>query len=454
MKQMMILVILTFVAISLSAGLAWDWAVQTNCSSIAVNGMVIDKKDNVYLVAKFWDDFQIGEQAISPVGGEDILILKYDNTGKLLWALPAGGEDTDNGLAIAISPSGGIYAAGNFVSEASFGSFTVSSEDTYNHDIFVAKVSEAGKWEWVKSYGSMNEETVFSLAVDSKKSIYLAGNFSSNISFGESELTTDYEVPAFFLARMKSNGEPDWAVPIRLVSDGYINKLVLNNKEQPAIAGNFDTEMDVDNEIILMSNGGWDGFVIQFDQTGYALWAKYFGDDETDSVNDMVSDKQGNLYITGNFSGIMDMGKDITADGLTDIFIAKIAPGGNWVWANSCGGESAQYSVAISLGANGKVVAGGNFAESMSIGDKHTVNDADDGLFVAEADADGNWLGLYGATGSDMESVRNLVCDSKGNIIAVGDFVIDLQIGNASLETSSEAYYDKSLFLSRMKNTK
>ncbi len=438
----------------LNAAMAWDWAVQTYCSSIAVNGMAIDKQDNVYLATKFFGDFKYDGKTLSPVGGEDILILKYNSSGKLLWALPAGGEDTDNALAIAISPSGGIYAAGNFVQTASFGSISKQSVGDYHHDIFVAKISDAGAWEWVKTFGNEESETVFGLQVDSRNNIYLAGNFTNSLQMDKVELSTSEEFPAFFLARLNSKGNTDWAVPIKLVSDGYINKLVLNHQEQPAIAGNFDIEMFIDTELILISNGDWDGFVCQFDDKGYALWAKTFGGESTDSVNDMVCDKDGNLYITGNFNQTITLDKEHYSGDYANIMVAKISPAGNWLWSNACGGDYGNYSVAITLKPNGNVVMGGNFNNSM-IMDDIVINDSgDDGLFVAETDKDGVWKHLLGAPASAEESVRHMVTDSKGEVIVVGDFTATLPIAGATLESSAEGYYDKELFVAKIKTVK
>lgn len=450
MRSIIFVLLLAISFSVLHAGLSWDWAVQTNCSSIAVNGMAIDKKDNVYLAAKFFDDFKYDDKILSPVGGEDILILKYNNSGKLLWALSAGGEDTDNALAIAVSPSGGIYAAGNFVKTATFGKISKQSSGEDYHDIFVAKISEAGAWEWVKTFGNEESETVFGLQVDSKENIYLAGNFTNSLQMDSVELSTSYDAPAFFLAKLKSNGKTDWAIPIKLVSDGYINKLVLNHKEQPAIAGNFDVEMFIDTELIMLSNGDWDGFVCQFDNKGYALWAKTFGDDSTDSVNDMVCDKEGNLYITGNFNHMITLDKELYSGDYANIMVAKISPAGNWVWSNACGGDYGNYSVALTLKPNGNVLMGGNFSTSMIMGDVEITDTGDDGLFIAETNKDGVWQTLLGAAADDIESVRHMVTDSKGDVIVVGDFTNTLSIAGLTLKTSSEGYYDKELFLAKI----
>ena len=453
MKTTLIFLLLVVSLGMLSAGMAWDWAVQTNCSSIAVNGMVIDKYDNVYLATSYYADFNYNDTVLTPVD-EDILILKYDSTGKLLWALPAGGKYGDRALAIAISPAGGIYVAGDFITAADFGKLKIQSTDETNHDIFVAKVSEAGAWEWVNPYGSPNEETVFSLAVDSKNNIYLAGSFSEELSMGKSNLSSYHEVPAFFLARLKGQGDVDWAVPIKLVSYGYINKLVLNNKEQPVIAGNFDIEADVDTEIIMMSNGDWDGFVCQYDQNGAALWAKYFGGSDTDSVNDMICDKAGNLYITGNFNNTITLDKELISVGDADIMVAKLSPQGKWLWSASCGGEYGDYSVALTLKPDGNVLVGGNFYESMSMLDREIVDEGEGGLFIAEADKNGSWLSLLSAAGDGSESTRNMVTDSNGNVIVIGEYDYTLNIGSAELVTEGNGYADKTLFLTKLKTVK
>jgi hypothetical protein len=65
-------------------------------------------------------------------------------------------------------------------------------------------------------------------------------------------------------------------------------------------------------------------FIVKYDTSGNALWAKGAGSTENDLGQSVTTDTYGNIYVAG-FGGPMTFGTNtITNEGSWDIFIAKL----------------------------------------------------------------------------------------------------------------------------------
>jgi len=64
------------------------------------------------------------------------------------------------------------------------------------------------------------------------------------------------------------------------------------------------------------------------------LWAVGAGGTGGDAGESIEIDSQGNQYVTGYFSDTVTFGSQtLSSNGDLDIFVAKLDPSGNWLWA-------------------------------------------------------------------------------------------------------------------------
>jgi hypothetical protein len=83
------------------------------------------------------------------------------------------------------------------------------------------------------------------------------------------------------------------------------------------------------------SNGWSDVFLSKFASIDSFEWVRTWGSESTDSGFDVVSDDNGNAYACGWFTESVDFdpgpGMDWhSSNGITDAFIVKYPPDGNW----------------------------------------------------------------------------------------------------------------------------
>ena len=91
--------------------------------------------------------------ANSAGGTCDIFIVKYDESGNVLWAKGEGGTSTDYAYSITVDANGNSFITGYFDSPSIiFGSTTLTNADNTGNtgDIFIVKYNTSGNVLWAK----------------------------------------------------------------------------------------------------------------------------------------------------------------------------------------------------------------------------------------------------------------------------------------------------------------
>jgi len=107
----------------------------------------------------------------------------------------------------------------------------------------------------------------------------------------------------------------------------------------------------------LTSAGDLDIFVHKLDASGNLVWAKRIGNTGEDDGYYITTDASGNVYTVGNFQNTVDFDpsagtSNLTAAGGKDVFIHKLDPSGNFLWAKSWGSSSTDVGYSVSTDAS------------------------------------------------------------------------------------------------------
>ena len=126
------------------------------------------------------------------------------------------------------------------------------------------------------------------------------------------------------------------------------------------IGGSFNQSVALDSQQtpLLTSKGAADGFVAKFSPAGVLQWAKSFGGNGEDIVYGVTVDKGGNIAVAGSFEQTMSFtgGGSLASAGLSDGFIARFTPMGNYLWAVRIGAAEVDIGYAIAADDVGNLV--------------------------------------------------------------------------------------------------
>ncbi len=328
------------------------------------------------------------------------------------------GLDPTSPKSIACDDSGNVYVAGISHGIVSFDSVKFSGT------LFFAKYNSEGDLVWGKTIngGKVNTLKVF---LDSKGNIYMSGNFTGPVLFGQHQLSTAYYSEyANFLVKCDYNGNFLWAK--KVFSGGYgANPRIStdNSGNIYLLGGNFESNLPILGEGSIT--------ISKLNDSGEFQWIKRTGvSDGPVHVNDFSVDAVGNIYMTGSFgryystfSGSLSFGTNtLVSDGEINIFLARLDMHGNPVWAKRAGGESAPYvnyyndkGQFLALDNLGNVYMSGTFGDSAVFEGVKIKRNQDDfvGMFYCKYDTSGNFKWVKSGAKGDI------ACDNQGNIFVV-----------------------------------
>ena len=231
--------------------------------------------------------------------------------------------------------------------------------------------------------------------------------------------------------------------------------------------GNFINTVDFDPGAGIFNLSATDNniFVSKLDADGNFLWAKHFANTSGDGFGKgMTIDPQGNIYVTGTFSGTVDFDPGPNIFNLTagnkEIFALKLDTDGNFIWVKKFG-ESADGSgqgngSSIALDFSGIVIAGtyhgvGDFdpgAGIFNIG----ASSASSCCFVTKLDLNGNYVWTKATEGGSFSPNIYMTLDNIGNIFVTGGFVgiTDFDPGTAAYKLTSTSIVSTNIFIFKL----
>jgi hypothetical protein len=297
----------------------------------------------------------------------DMFIVKYDNLGNVLWAKSGGGSSGDGGYSVTADGNGNIIMVGHFSSLITFDSFTLSSNG--NFDMFIVKYDNTGNVIWAKSAGGTEYEIASSVTTDENGNIFVVGSFaSSTINIDSFALINagsgEYDI---FMVKYDNTGSVIWAYSsggtnsddaTSVTSDGSGNIIMVGSFTSPFITFGSDT---------LTNAGGSDMFIVKFDSSSNVIWTyRAGGTTNIDEASSVTTDSYGNIYVAGYYeSSTITFGSfTFTNAGNCDIFLVKYDNSGNVLWAKSPVGTEYDIASSITADGSGDIFMAGFFANS------------------------------------------------------------------------------------------
>jgi len=291
------------------------------------------------------------------------------------WAHSMGSNGRNEGISICVDNSGNVYTTGFFEDSMDFdpGAGTYMLKSAGNLDVFIQKSDASGHFLWARSIGGRSEDVSYSMCLDTAGNAYITGSFSDSVDFDPGP-------------------------------------------------GRYE----------LGAVGDQDIFILKLNASGQFLWAKSFGNTFNDRGNSIETDQPGDLYIAGYFQSSVDFDPGageffLGSAGDQDIFILKLNPSGQFLWARSFGGISDDRCYSLSTDKTGNIYACGFYSNTVDFdpgSGKYTFNAAGrEDIFILKLDASGQMLWAKSYGNIHVDAALAISTDKFGNIYTSGIFV-------------------------------
>ncbi len=431
----------------------WQWVVSGggDSSDIAYN-IRTDSAGNSYVAGYISNTATFGSYSISSKGNSDLFVAKLDSKGVWQWVAGGGSNGFDYAYDLALDNSGNVYVSGSFYNNATFGTFSLSSQGSQH--AFVGKLNNKGVWEWVTSGGGNTSDYAYGVDVDSSGNVYVTGYFYNSGTFGSISLTS-VGGPDIFVGQVSNSGVWQWVkraggkTSSENDTSDYGRSVRVDGSGNAYVVGYFYTDADFGSTSISTQGGG-DIFVTKLDKSGNFTATTSLGGigSNYDYAHGIAQDSQGNFYIAGTFQGVMAVGSTtLTSQGASNnVFVAKIDGSGNWLWAKNAGGSfSSSYAYGVAVdGTDNVYITGYYYAEdkgNVAFGSLTFTGANSSRMFVSKLDKAGTWMWTKDAgTKSNTCQGWGVAVDSSSNVFVTGRFYREATFGSVSLSTNGSNY--------------
>lgn len=377
------------------------WAEQFGGESMDEGiSIAIDASDNIYTSGRFRGTATFGNLTLTAENSDvdvfynSVYVAKQDTSGEVLWVSEFFGEQDIsltthifNVFSITTDTQGNIYTLGTFNTvTATFGNITLNRISNYNssgsYDMFIVKQDASGQVLWAENFGTIGDDTFadiigYDITTDASDNLYITGNFSGTIVFGDATFSSPFPGDCFVL-KMDALGEVVWAKQFE--AGGTIQSLsqciTTDATGNVYVAGLFGGELNI-GDIILSStmdedNDSYSGdvFAVKLNSSGQVLWAKSYGGTGNESAKDITVDASGKVYITGYFNGVANFsGNFLVSEGSSnDVFVLKTNNAGVVEWAEGFGSTGSDNGKGIIVDESGNIYVTGEFENTVSFG--------------------------------------------------------------------------------------
>ncbi|MGV3611508.1 MAG: gliding motility-associated C-terminal domain-containing protein [Fluviicola sp.] len=214
------------------------------------------------------------------------------------------------------------------------------------------------------------------------------------------------------------------------------NDVELNSNEEAYIAGYVTGETAFNStNIVPSAAGNGDIYIAKYSPTGALIWKQTFGGNYSDRAIDLAVGPDQNIVVTGQFFGTVNFGSTTLTSSANskDIFIVKLDPAGNVIWARSEGGNLAENAYGVTVDNQNNVILTGQFQGTAAIGSNTFTSIIDPNtnlpsfdFFISKYTSAGN--PLWSLNGQAQYEDRGLAVavDNQNNIFFTGQFSKDL----------------------------
>ena len=350
---------------------------------------------------------------------------------------------TSSGIDIALDGSNNVYTIGTYSGSVDFdpgpGTFTLSGSGVY-----LSKLDAAGNFIWAKNVASGAVVYATSISLDAAGNIYMCGSFNGIVDFDPSLAifnlvsipVTGYNI---FISKLDGLGNFIWAKQITGTASILSLNMTLDFTGYVIFTGSFEGVMDFDPSpatytlasVIMAFNNSYNIFVSKLDPFGNFVWAKLMdGPNSDDDSNGIICDASDNIYYTGHINNITDMDPGPGTFALSNGFVSKLDPLGNFVWAKSF---SSARGISIALDALGNVYSTGilyntgDFDPGPAIYNLTTYGSLD--IYISKLSNSGNFIWAQQMGSNIYDYPYSIAIDLSGNAYVSGRGANDIIIG-------------------------
>jgi hypothetical protein len=449
MKKTLVIILSAWSFSTFSQANFYQWADQVGgINNDAVISVAADSVGNTYSYGYSSSttavDFDPGSGTFLGPVGSCKFILKLNASGGLVWAKFLVGTNDFLFGRLQIDKTGNVYIIDRFRTFSSVvdfnpGAGTVNLSSSVG-SAFILKLDNGGNYVWVKTFDPVAAGSIYPMGrdvdIDDAGNVYCLLRYTGTMDVNPGAATLTYgsgspgSVSSSVVVKLDVSGNFVWATNQGTFqgSSTYsydLNSIEVNAAGNVFVAGDYSpsagTAGSYELYFAMINSGGAMTAARSSDGTGGMA-----------SLLDMCMDKDGNLLLTGNFSGTVNFNSigsyNYTSSGSVDVFIMKYSAFGAVIWIKTMGGTNHQdYGTGLASDSDANVYCTGYFQSSVFDADPGTgVHNlplfASKDAFVVCLTSSGNFSWAKSFGGFENETPSGITLDTQRNVYIGGNF--------------------------------
>jgi len=208
------------------------------------------------------DIIVVGHTYSFGAGSSDVLVVKLDENGNILWQRAYGGSGFDEAWGVAVADNGDIIVVGY---SESFGSGI--------YDVWVLRLDGSGNIIWQKAYGEAGADFAHDVAVADNGDIVVVGQTSGSL----------------LVLRLDGQGNVKWQKAYSGASDDLAYGVVIADNGDIIVAGRSNSFGNSSDYI----------WVLRLDENGNIVWQKAYGGTSDDLAYGVALAGNGDIIVAG-----------------------------------------------------------------------------------------------------------------------------------------------------------
>jgi len=264
---------------------------------------VVATLDGGYAIAGYTSSFG--------AGGEDVFIIKTDNSGNIQWQKTYGESGNDNGwpVTMAQTPDSGFVV----------GAYTLSFAAS-DWDFYIIKVDKNGLIQWSSKYASAGgKEEASDIFITANGDIIICG--TDNLGgFGSAD---------GFMIKLDMNGNEIWRKNYGGNNNDHFVQVMELASGNLIVGANTKT----------YGPGATAAYMVKTDATGNLIWDFTYGGNQLDAFISCDLTPNNEIIAVGI--------TDSYGAGQFDFLLVKLDTNGTVIWSKTYGGPGVDYGTAV-----------------------------------------------------------------------------------------------------------
>lgn len=371
-----------------SGSFEWVWSNGVNAT---INDIAHTPDKSIIVVGEFtgsvdFDPSFGGNTTATSAGFSDAFMAKYDSLGNFLWVNTWGNVNQDAARFVEVSGAE-VFVSGFYRGLVDFdpgaGVANETAGTTFN-EAFLAKYDTAGNYlaSFAMTTGVGGGSQPVDMVIDASTNVYLAVDYTVSLQYDTNGTSQGAfgSGSSLLLARYNSGFGLSWKTDFNNASavDISVNSSDLYLVGTVTAGQTIDMDPGAGSQNIT-SSGGSTAFLGRYvvGSGAYAGSGELTGDWPVGSSINAQVNGLGQLYVAGDFTGVVDFDPGpgsildtsvfVGAVATEDIFIARYDAGLAYHWHWSAGSTSTDESQDVQFLSNGDFYLLGNFRETVDL---------------------------------------------------------------------------------------